>query len=61
MPFLKDKTGLDHVVATASARARGAYQDLTASLVTASFATKVTGPLLLAGASIPVDGGEHLV
>jgi NAD(P)-dependent dehydrogenase (short-subunit alcohol dehydrogenase family) len=41
-------TTLDHVVATASARARGGYLDLTASLVTASFATKVTGPLLLA-------------
>jgi NAD(P)-dependent dehydrogenase (short-subunit alcohol dehydrogenase family) len=40
--------GLDHVVCTASARARGGYQDLTASLVNASFATKVTGPLLLA-------------
>jgi len=41
-------TALDHVVATASARARGGYQDLTASLVNASFGTKVTGPLLLA-------------
>jgi NAD(P)-dependent dehydrogenase (short-subunit alcohol dehydrogenase family) len=41
-------TTLDHVVATASARARGGYQDLTASLVNASFGTKVTGPLLLA-------------
>jgi len=39
---------LDHVVCTASARARGGYADLTASLVNASFATKVTGPLLLA-------------
>jgi NAD(P)-dependent dehydrogenase (short-subunit alcohol dehydrogenase family) len=41
-------TQLDHVVCTASARARGTYQDLTASLVNASFDTKVTGPLLLA-------------
>jgi NAD(P)-dependent dehydrogenase (short-subunit alcohol dehydrogenase family) len=41
-------TALDHVVATASARARGGYLDLTASLVNASFGTKVTGPLLLA-------------
>jgi NAD(P)-dependent dehydrogenase (short-subunit alcohol dehydrogenase family) len=38
---------LDHVVSTASARARGGYGDLTASLVNASFGTKVTGPLLL--------------
>ena len=39
---------VDHVVSTASARARGGYADLTASLVNASFGTKVTGPLLLA-------------
>lgn len=39
---------VDHVVSTASARARGGYADLTASLVNASFSTKVTGPLLLA-------------
>jgi NAD(P)-dependent dehydrogenase (short-subunit alcohol dehydrogenase family) len=39
---------LDHVVATASARARGSYADLTASLISASFGTKVTGPILLA-------------
>jgi NAD(P)-dependent dehydrogenase (short-subunit alcohol dehydrogenase family) len=39
---------LDHVVCTASARARGGYADLTADLVSASFAVKVTGPLLLA-------------
>jgi NAD(P)-dependent dehydrogenase (short-subunit alcohol dehydrogenase family) len=39
---------LDHVVSTASARARGGYGDLTAGLVNASFGTKVTGPLLLA-------------
>lgn len=39
---------LDHVVSAASARARGGYADLTADLVNASFATKVTGPLLLA-------------
>jgi NAD(P)-dependent dehydrogenase (short-subunit alcohol dehydrogenase family) len=39
---------LDHVVSTASARARGGYGDLTGSLVNASFGTKVTGPLLLA-------------
>jgi len=39
---------VDHVVSTASSRARGGYADLTPSLVNASFATKVTGPLLLA-------------
>jgi len=41
-------TMLDHVVSTASARARGGYSDLTAGLVSASFAAKVIGPLLLA-------------
>lgn len=46
---LADRIGtLDHVVSTASARARGGYQDLTANVVNASFGTKVTGPLLLA-------------
>ena len=39
---------VDHVVSTASARARGGYGDLTASLVNASFGTKVTGAILLA-------------
>jgi NAD(P)-dependent dehydrogenase (short-subunit alcohol dehydrogenase family) len=39
---------VNHVVCTASARARGGYRDLTASTVNASFGTKVTGPLLLA-------------
>lgn len=39
---------VDHVVSTASARARGGYRDLTASLVNASFSAKVTGPILLA-------------
>jgi NAD(P)-dependent dehydrogenase (short-subunit alcohol dehydrogenase family) len=39
---------LDHVVSTASARARGGYADLTAGLVAASFSAKVTGALLLA-------------
>jgi NAD(P)-dependent dehydrogenase (short-subunit alcohol dehydrogenase family) len=51
--------GVDHVVCTASARARGGYQDLTASLVNASFGTKVTGPILLAkhfARNLPADG-----
>jgi NAD(P)-dependent dehydrogenase (short-subunit alcohol dehydrogenase family) len=50
---------LDHVVCTASARARGGYADLTASVVNASFGTKVTGPLLLAkhfARHLPPDG-----
>lgn len=50
---------LDHVVCTASARARGGCQDLNASLVGASFSTKVTGPLLLAkhfAGKLPPDG-----
>lgn len=53
---------VDHVVCTASARARGAYQDLTASTVNASFGTKVTGPLLLAKhfAGSVAPGGSFL-
>ena len=53
---------VDHVVSTASARARGGYADLTASLVNASFATKVTGPLLLAKHFAPrlAPGGSFL-
>ncbi|MFZ0191508.1 MAG: SDR family oxidoreductase [Streptosporangiaceae bacterium] len=50
---------LDHVVCTASARARGGYADLTAGLVNASFATKVIGPMLLAkhlAANLAPDG-----
>jgi NAD(P)-dependent dehydrogenase (short-subunit alcohol dehydrogenase family) len=50
---------IDHVVSTASARARGGYRDLTASLVNASFGTKVTGPMLLAkhlAGRLPPDG-----
>ena len=50
---------VDHVVCTASARARGGYGDLTASLVNTSFSTKVTGPLLLAkhfAGNLPSDG-----
>ena len=52
-------TMLDHVVSTASARARGGYSDLTAGLVSASFAAKVIGPLLLAkhlAANLAPDG-----
>jgi NAD(P)-dependent dehydrogenase (short-subunit alcohol dehydrogenase family) len=58
---LADRIGgrLDHVVSTASARARGGFADLTGNLVGASFATKVTGPLLLAkhfGEKLPAGG-----
>jgi len=52
-------TTLDHVVTTASARARGGYADLTGPLVSASFSTKVIGPLLLAkhlAGHLPPDG-----
>jgi NAD(P)-dependent dehydrogenase (short-subunit alcohol dehydrogenase family) len=50
---------LDHVVSTASARARGGYADLTKELVSASLTTKVIGPLLLAkhfAAKLPAGG-----
>jgi NAD(P)-dependent dehydrogenase (short-subunit alcohol dehydrogenase family) len=52
-------TTLDHVVTTASARARGGYADLTGGLISASFSTKVIGPLLLAkhlAGHLPPDG-----
>ncbi len=39
---------LDHVVSTASARARGRLADLSRESVQASFDTKVIGPLMLA-------------
>ncbi|HZZ47885.1 MAG TPA: SDR family oxidoreductase [Pseudonocardia sp.] len=39
---------IDHVVSTASARARGRLQDLTRDAVLNSFNTKVIGPLMLA-------------
>jgi len=40
--------GVDHVVSTASARARGRLGDLSPETVTLSFQTKVIGPILLA-------------
>jgi NAD(P)-dependent dehydrogenase (short-subunit alcohol dehydrogenase family) len=39
---------VDHIVSTASARARGRLQDLTRDAVRASLDTKVIGPLMLA-------------
>jgi NAD(P)-dependent dehydrogenase (short-subunit alcohol dehydrogenase family) len=45
---------VDHVVTTASARARGQVGDLDRDLVLASFAAKVLGPILLAKHLAPV-------
>lgn len=45
---------VDHVVSTASARARGEIGDLTAEALALSFATKATGPLLLAKHLAPI-------
>ncbi|SEO44523.1 SDR family oxidoreductase [Amycolatopsis saalfeldensis] len=50
---------IDHVVSTASARARGAIGDLAPETVLLSFSTKVVGPMLLAkhlAPRMPVDG-----
>ncbi|MGC4940359.1 SDR family oxidoreductase [Kribbella sp. DT2] len=50
---------VDHVVSTASARARGALTDLKPETIALSFATKVTGPILLAkhfAPLMPADG-----
>jgi NAD(P)-dependent dehydrogenase (short-subunit alcohol dehydrogenase family) len=50
---------IDHVVSTASARARGAVGDLNPDTVLLSFSTKVIGPLLLAkhfAPRMPRDG-----
>jgi NAD(P)-dependent dehydrogenase (short-subunit alcohol dehydrogenase family) len=49
--------GIDHVVSTASARARGTAADLNPATVLVSFHTKVIGPLLLAKHfTLPPDG-----
>ena len=50
---------VDHVVSTASARARGAVADLTHATMLLSFDTKVLGPILLAkhlAPRMPRDG-----
>jgi len=50
---------VDHIVSTASARARGQVSDLTPETVTLSFQTKVIGPILLAkhfAPHMPADG-----
>lgn len=57
---LADRLGrVDHVVSTASARARGEVLDLAHDTVLASFDTKVLGPILLAkhfAPHMPDDG-----
>ena len=57
---LADRLGrVDHVVSTASARARGAVGDLEPDVVLTSFAVKVVGPVLLAkhfAPRMPDDG-----
>lgn len=53
---------LDHIVSTASARARGRLADLTRDQVRASLDTKVIGPLMLAKHLGPrIDEGGSLV
>lgn len=50
---------VDHVVSTASARARGLLSDLSPETITVSFQTKVIGPILLAkhfASRMPADG-----
>jgi NAD(P)-dependent dehydrogenase (short-subunit alcohol dehydrogenase family) len=50
---------VDHVVSTASARARGAVGDLSPDTITLSLQTKVIGPILLAkhfAPRMPADG-----
>ncbi|MFI5612647.1 SDR family oxidoreductase [Amycolatopsis sp. NPDC051903] len=57
---LADRLGtVDHVVSTASARARGTVGDLKQETVLLSFSTKVVGPVLLAkhlAPRMPADG-----
>ncbi|MFC4943569.1 SDR family oxidoreductase [Pseudonocardia sp. GCM10023141] len=53
---------IDHVVSTASARARGRLQDLSRESVRASLDTKVIGPLMLAKHLGPrIDAGGSFV
>jgi NAD(P)-dependent dehydrogenase (short-subunit alcohol dehydrogenase family) len=55
--------GVDHVVSTASARARGHLADLDRDAVRRSFDTKVIGPLMLAKHVAPRmnDGGSIML
>ena len=54
---------VDHVVSTASARARGLLQDLDRAAVRLSFDTKVIGPLMLAKYLAPRtnEGGSFVI
>jgi NAD(P)-dependent dehydrogenase (short-subunit alcohol dehydrogenase family) len=54
---------LDHVVSTASARARGRLEDLDRDAVRLSFDTKVIGPLMLAKHLAPRtnEGGSFVI
>jgi len=49
---------VDHVVSTASARARGRIADLDRDAIRLSFDTKVTGPLMLAEPWPPHERGR---
>lgn len=49
----EDLGHVDHVVSTASARARGAVSDLTPEQLILSFHTKVVGPIMLAKHFVP--------
>jgi NAD(P)-dependent dehydrogenase (short-subunit alcohol dehydrogenase family) len=54
-----DIGSVDHVVSTASARARGAVSELTPEQLILSFHTKVVGPIMLAkhfAPKMPADG-----
>ncbi|MFI5712971.1 SDR family oxidoreductase [Kribbella sp. NPDC051620] len=56
---LAESIEVDHVVSTASARARGRVGDLTPAAMLGSFQTKVIGPILLAkhfAPRMPADG-----
>ena len=55
--------GVDHVVSTASARARGRLADLDRDAIRLSFDTKVTGPLMLAKHLAPRmnEGGSFVI
>jgi NAD(P)-dependent dehydrogenase (short-subunit alcohol dehydrogenase family) len=54
---------IDHVVTTASARARGKVGDLTPETIALSFATKAIGPILLAKHLAPImsDSGSFVL
>jgi NAD(P)-dependent dehydrogenase (short-subunit alcohol dehydrogenase family) len=56
---LAESIEVDHIVSTASARARGRLADLTPEAMLLSFGTKVIGPILLAkhfAPRLPADG-----